>query len=238
MTFLPAKRTAVDADYTPHTVNTDGWPATQGAWKALFPHITVILCFLHAFLKIRDRATKALHECFELVQTRVWEAYHAPSKRAFSQRLRRLREWAKTTLPDSVMKAHTLDLCDKREQFSRSYDHHEAHRTSNMVDRLMKFLDRACFHGQYFHGTFEAAENRVRALALLWNFCPSSPSTVTNITGKAVPLSGSTAGVMQRIAGESARLRLHERCRDGSTDSVITSHIQVPAQFRVCLFRG
>ena len=50
----------VDADYTPHTVNTDGWPATQGAWKALFPHITVILCFLHAFLKIRARATKAL----------------------------------------------------------------------------------------------------------------------------------------------------------------------------------
>jgi hypothetical protein len=40
----------VDADYGPETVNTDGWQATQGAWKALFPQITVILCFLHAFL--------------------------------------------------------------------------------------------------------------------------------------------------------------------------------------------
>jgi len=86
----------VEADDTPHTVNTDGWPATQGAWQVLFPHITVILCFLHALLKMRDRATKALHELFELVQTRVWEAYHAPNKRAFAQRLRRLREWAKT----------------------------------------------------------------------------------------------------------------------------------------------
>ncbi len=85
------------------------------------------------------------------------------------------------------MKTHTLALCDKREQCSRSDDHHYAHRTSNMVDRLMKFLDRACFNGQYFPGTFEAAENRVRALALLWNFCPSSPSTVSKYHGQACP---------------------------------------------------
>jgi hypothetical protein len=81
----------LDADYAPQTVNTDGWQATQGAWQALFTHITVILCFLHALLKIRDRATKALSKSFAQVQKRVWEAYHAPSKRAFSQRLRRLR---------------------------------------------------------------------------------------------------------------------------------------------------
>lgn len=49
---------ALDPKYTPETVNPDGWSATQGAWRTLFPSITVILCFLHAFLKIRDRATK------------------------------------------------------------------------------------------------------------------------------------------------------------------------------------
>jgi hypothetical protein len=141
---------ALDADYAPETVNTDGWQATQGAWKALFTHITVILCFLHAFLKIRDRATKTLGDAFAQVQERVWEAYHAPSKRAFSQRLRRLREWAQTALPACVMKSHTLDLCGKRDQFSKSYDHPEAHRTSNMVDRLMRFWDRAFFNAQYF----------------------------------------------------------------------------------------
>ncbi len=179
--------TALGEDYAPHTVNTDGWQATQGAWKALFSNITVILCFLHAFLKIRDRATKAVGLFFAQVQERVWEAYHAPTKRAFSQRLRRLRAWAETALPASAMKTHTLDLCDKRAQFSRSYDHCYAHRTSNMVDRLMKFLDRACFNAQYFHGTFEAAESRVRALALLWNFCPSSPGTVSKYHGQACP---------------------------------------------------
>jgi hypothetical protein len=154
---------AVDAEYAPQTVNTDGWQATQGAWKALFTQITVILCFLHAFLKIRDRATKTLGDAFAQVQKRVWEAYHAPSKRAFSQRLRRLRAWAETTLPDGVMQSPTLDLCGKRAQCSQSYDHPEAHRTSNRVDRLMKFLDRAFFHAQYFHGMPDAAESRVRA---------------------------------------------------------------------------
>ena len=107
---------AVDADYAPETVNTDGWQATHGAWKALFTQITVILCFLHAFLIIRDRATKTLGNAFAQVQKRVWEAYHAPSKRTFSQRLRRLRAWAETALPpDCVMKSRTLDLCEKRD---------------------------------------------------------------------------------------------------------------------------
>ncbi len=178
---------AVDAAYAPETVNTDGGQATQGAWKALFTQITVILCFLHAFLKIRDRATKTLGDAFAQVQKRVWEAYHAPSKRAFSQRLRRLRAWAETALPDGVMQSRTLDLCEKRDQCSKSYDHPEAQRTSNMVDRLMKFLDRAFFHAQYFHGMPDSAESRVRALALLWNFCPSSPETMRKYAGQACP---------------------------------------------------
>jgi hypothetical protein len=178
---------AVDPDYAPQSVNTDGGQPTQGAWKTLFENVTLILCFLHAFLKIRDRTTKAFGAVGQAVHKRVWEAYHAPSKRAFSQRLRRLKEWAEKALPDSAMQSHTLDLCNKRAQFLQSYDHLGAHRTSNMVDRLMKFLDRACFHGQYFHGTFESAESRVRALGLLWNFCPSSPETVKKYAGQACP---------------------------------------------------
>jgi hypothetical protein len=178
---------ALDAEYAPETVNTDGWQATPGAWKALFTQITVLLCFLHAVLKIRDRATQTLGDAFAQVQKRGWEAYHAPSKRAFSQRLRRLRAWAATALPDGVMKSRTLDLCEKRDQFSKGYDHPEAHRTSNMVDRLMKFLDRAFCNAQYFHGMPDSAESRVRALALLGNFCPSSPETVRKYAGQVCP---------------------------------------------------
>jgi hypothetical protein len=148
---------ALEKDYTPETVNTDGWQATQGAWQTLFPTITVILCVLHALLNIRERATTALTEAFEQVRERVGQAYHAPSKRAFAQRLRRLHAWAQATLPESPMKAHTIDLCKKRTQGSRRFDHQRAHRTSTLVDRLRKFLERACVNAQYVHGNLTSA---------------------------------------------------------------------------------
>ena len=113
---------------------------------------------------------KALGEMGQAVPQQVWEAYHAPNKRAFSQCLRRLKEWAEQTLPECAMKSHTLDLCDKRGQFIQSYDHFYAHRIRNRVDRLMKCLDRACLNGQYFHGTLESAESRVAP----WRCCGTS----------------------------------------------------------------
>jgi hypothetical protein len=45
-------------DYSPETVNMDGWKATRNAWQALFPAVVIICCFLHVFIKIRDRAKK------------------------------------------------------------------------------------------------------------------------------------------------------------------------------------
>lgn len=58
----------VSKEYAPRTVNTDGWSATQNAFRALFAGIAVILCFLHGFLKIRDRCRKN----FDL-HRRVWD---------------------------------------------------------------------------------------------------------------------------------------------------------------------
>lgn len=40
----------------PETVSTDGRKGTQAAWEAPFPKVVILLCFLHAWLKIRDRA--------------------------------------------------------------------------------------------------------------------------------------------------------------------------------------
>ena len=77
----------VAPEYAPETVSTDGWKGTQAAWKALFPQVVILHCFLHAWLKIRDRA-KHLKELFAEVSRRVWEAYHAPDRRSFAQRLR------------------------------------------------------------------------------------------------------------------------------------------------------
>ncbi|MFV0446468.1 MAG: hypothetical protein ACK5Q5_23085, partial [Planctomycetaceae bacterium] len=62
----------------PQTVNTDGWAATQNAFQALFGTITVVLCFLHGFLKIRDRCRKA-HDLHQ----RIWDVYRAATAEEF-----------------------------------------------------------------------------------------------------------------------------------------------------------
>lgn len=51
----------------------------------------------------------------------------------------------------------------------------------------MKFLDRACFNAQYFHGTLEFGRQEVRGWAILWNFTPSSPEIVKKHDGKQSP---------------------------------------------------
>lgn len=110
----------VDPAYAPDTVHTDGWQPTQGAWQSLFANVTRILCVLHAFLKIRDRTTQALGAVGQAVHKRVWDAAHAPSKRAFSQRVRSLQAWAEHARPDGAMQSHTVDWCAKRAPFMQS----------------------------------------------------------------------------------------------------------------------
>jgi len=178
---------AVKPDYEPGTVNTDGWSPTRKAWRNLFPSVVIILCFPHAFLKIRDRATGILSGSFPEIRDRVRDAYKAVTKASFAQRLRRLRERTAANVPDSPMKNHTLELCAEKDQFVSGYEYPDAHRTGNMADRLMKFPDRACFNARYFHGSRESTEKQVRASALLRNFCPSSPLTVKKHGGKNSP---------------------------------------------------
>ena len=167
----------LDPDYRAETVNADGWGATRKAWEILFPQIVVIQCFLHAFIKIRDRCKRG-GELFAQIGTAVWDAYEAPNKRAFSQRIRRLREWAQKTLEEGVVLEKLLALCEKAPLFARAYDCPSAHRTSNMVDRLMRWQDRFLFNRQYFHRSWEAAELGMRAWAILRNFRPYCPRAI------------------------------------------------------------
>lgn len=160
-------------DYQPETVNTDGWDATQIAWKSLFPGITLILCFLHSVLAIQQRCRRQ-GDLFQTVTDKLWQLYHSRNRSQFGQRLRRLLEWVHhpdTDLPEAL-RQKLLSLKAKAPDFTVAFDHPEADRTSNTVDRLMNYQDRILYSMQYFHGTLASANQAVRAMALLWNFHP------------------------------------------------------------------
>jgi hypothetical protein len=163
---------AVSAAYAPETVNTDGWKATQAAWRTLFPQVTLILCFLHGFLKIRDRCRKA----FELHQ-KVWEVYQATSAQGFREAMESFRQWCAARVWSGPIQEALEKLWSRTEEYVRSYSHPRCHRTSNSVDRPMNALYRLLYANRTLHGHLETAESRLRGWALLMNFRPFEPQT-------------------------------------------------------------
>jgi hypothetical protein len=160
--------------YAPATVNTDGWQATRLAWVALFPLVAGLRCFLHGWLSLRDGCKK--HPLFPALSEKVWHAYHASTRRAFGQRVRRLREGAERALSGDIL-ARTLRLCGRLGEYGQAYAHPGGHRTSAMLDRVMRGRSGSFDGGQHLHGSAAAARRHARAWALLYNFAPWGPET-------------------------------------------------------------
>lgn len=163
-------------DYLPNSINIDGWAATCKAWLTLFPAVTVLLCFLHAFIKIRS-CCQRLGEHYDQIKQQVWDIYHAPDPLTFKQRIKVLQQWTlahRNGLTTSAIEA--IDkLCRRADQYCLAYDRPTAYRTSNMLDRHMEPMARWLAGGRYFHGNLQAAELRTRAWALFHNYRPYCP---------------------------------------------------------------
>jgi hypothetical protein len=153
--------------YAPETVNTDGWAATQNAFRAWFPQIAVVLCFLHGFLKIRDRCRKARE-----LHRRVWEVYRAATAEEFRRRMSAFQQWCDTQSWTASVREMLTKLWTKTESYVVAYDHPGCHRTSHAVDRPMNRMCRLLYAGRGVHGHQSSSELRLRGWALLLNFRP------------------------------------------------------------------
>jgi len=162
------------ADYQPKTVNTDGWQATQNAWLALFPMIVIIQCFLHSFIKIRNRCKKRFKNLYPLIVQQVWDIYGATDPQAFRQKAADLRVWSQQHLSGTALTA-VEKLCAKTDLFLLAFDFPDAYRTSNMIDRHMEPMSRWLASSRFFHGHRSSAELQIRSWAILHNFWPYCP---------------------------------------------------------------
>jgi hypothetical protein len=163
---------SLNADYCPLSVNVDGWQATNRAWRELFEGVTLVLCFLHAYLKIRDMA-KGLKDRFNVVSEELWAVYRQTDKALFRQQMSALLIWSKVHLADvERVRLKVEGLCSKVELFATAYDHPACYRTSNQIDRPMDCLDRYLYNMGYFKGHRSTANAKIRAWAMLYNFGP------------------------------------------------------------------
>lgn len=175
----------VQPDYRPTTVSVDGWAATRQAWLGLWPLVVLLRCFLHGWLSIRSRGK--LSETFAGLSERVWHAYQATSRRSFAQRLRRLGEWARGQKLTAWLLEQVEKLCGRSKEYGEAYDYPGGHRTSNMLDRLMRAMNRYFEEAQHLHGSKQACEQHCRAWALLHNFRPWHPATARANQGWRCP---------------------------------------------------
>ena len=157
--------------YRVRSVCTDGFQATRDAWRQLVPQLILVLCFLHSILKLTERCRGTLRH---QVLDRAWTVYQAVTKAQFAQRLRRLAEWARSSLDGSLAQM-VEKMARHRDDFTPAYYCPQAARTTNAVDRVHNHLDRTLYAMQYCHGHQASARLAVRAWALQWNFQPYSP---------------------------------------------------------------
>ena len=73
-------------------------------------------------------------------------------------------------------------LCGRAREYGEAYHQPGAQRTSNMLDRVMRSMNRYFDSGQHLHGSAQACAQHCRAWALLHNFRPWHPA-VTRVHG-------------------------------------------------------
>ena len=76
------------------------------------PLITVVLCFLHGFLKIRHRGRKAHDRHW-----RVWDVYRAATAEEFRRRMNALQPWCATQTWTAAVQEMLIKLWNKTEYF-------------------------------------------------------------------------------------------------------------------------
>jgi hypothetical protein len=162
-----AEAREVDPGYAPKTVNTDGWAATQNAFRAWFPRVAVILCFLHGFLKIRNRCRKNrdLHQ-------QVWDVYRADTAATFRTRMAAFRAWFEARAWGHAVREMVEKLWKRTDAYVVAYEHPGCRRTSTAVDQPMNRLARLMYAGRGLHGHQASSQRRLRGWALLLNFRP------------------------------------------------------------------
>lgn len=146
----------LNPDYHPQTVNADGWQQTRLAWQALFPAIVVIRCFLHAFLRIRDRCKHSPH--YRRLQFLFWYIYRATSYGMYWRRFRAFLEFADAHLTGEARNA-VPKFERKRAELFVGWRHPNCHRVSTMLERHMQSMMTRCLYmGRDFHGHRTSAQ--------------------------------------------------------------------------------
>lgn len=153
------------------------------------------------------RSRGKLNEAFGELSKKVWEAFAAPHRKSFGQRMRRLWEWAQANVKGAWLLEQVEKVCKRKQEYGLAYAHPGGHRTSNMLDRVMRGMSRYFDDCQHLHGSAAACERHCRAWALLFNYRPWHLATARQRGLEESGREAQQAPLPPRLAPEPPRVR-------------------------------
>lgn len=170
---------ATNPKHRVRSINVDGFAATSAALRIVFgPAVTLITCFLHLYISLRDGAKKKYAEIFREVADILWWTYEAETKRSFAQRWSSFMRWCESNrhrIPETMASKLKRANDNKLAGYKAYYDEPEGHRVSSALDQRMGSLDRRLFAMRHLHGHRESSNLLIRAWAQIHNFAPWNP---------------------------------------------------------------
>ena len=124
------------------------------------------------------------------VLTDVFDGIVARQLGISTQRLRRLGERARRRGMSAWLLEQVEKLCGRSREYAEAYSHPGGHRTSNMLDRAMRRMNRYFDRGQHLHGSLAACRLHClhcRAWAILANYVPWHPAVARANEGWRCP---------------------------------------------------
>ena len=127
-------------------------------------------CVFSTMSSFLEKGCPTHHNYRKTLLGQLWKAYRAKTASKFLKGLRLALIWAKKQIRKKRTLKKLRKLCRRAMQFKVAYRFPHAHRTSNMLARLMNHQDRLLYSRQYFHGDKKSAKLYLRSMALIWNF--------------------------------------------------------------------
>ena len=208
---FPRNCNDLDPSYAPETINTDGWAATQNAFVSLFPTVTTILCFLHGFLKIKDRGRK-LHD----LHRAVWNVYRETTAEGFISSMKSLVETCRAERWSPLIMQSIEKLAARVEQYAKSYAHPDCladKQYGRSPDEPTHSITLPRTGG--IHGHQHSSELTLRGWALIQNFRETSRLALATLDPFLVPL---TVSIRRGITKTGYRTSTYQRLEEVSEE--------------------
>jgi len=169
---------AVDPDYRPRGILTDGFESTRKSMRRLFQGVPLGNCLMHATKKVAAKLQSIATSLRESLKAEFFKLFEQARTRkglkvfSFGQKLRHFVEKVSRLAGASNAERIREWITDKKEGWYAVLAHRHMPPTSTLLDQAHNAIDRKLFMMKGFHHPQGSQSEFIIGLALLYNLVP------------------------------------------------------------------